>query len=279
MKLFKLVTSLSIFALVLASCSKKKEREDYSPRPPQQSHFNNADGATYYVENSPNSAYKVPISLTNPASSATKVKVTLVSPTNAVAGTQYTITSPLELTIPAGKANDSITVKGLFGGYATNRVDTLVFAITGGDVPAAAFNDTFKLVLRKYCPVSLTALSGDYDNTYDVEQPPVYGPYGVTITPTNAFSSGTVDTVRIDNFWDYGGYILVRLDWTDPANFKTTVLDGQTTLGYVHPTYGNVSVRSNGSSTFSSCDQTFDIKFNLFVSAGTFGNFRTTIAR
>lgn len=274
----KLISKITLSLLISVSIISGCKKEEVLSIPPTQAHFADKTIGSYYIENTPASTYKVPIGVTTVSDVARKVTVTVTSPTGAVAGTHYNIPSTT-VTIPAGKAIDTLTVNGLFSGYATNRVDTLTFTISGGDVAVSDYNSTFKLVLRKYCPVSLTTLSGNYTKTFDIEQPPVYGPYLTNVVATNNITVGTTDTIRINNFFDYGGYILVRLDWTDPANFRTTVLDGQTTLGFVHPTYGNVLIRSAGNGTFSSCDNVFDIRFNLYVTAGSFGNFYTQLKR
>jgi hypothetical protein len=100
----------------------------------------------------------------------------------------------------------------------------------------------------------------------------------MTISDLNPGSTGTKDTVQVDNFWDYGNPIQVELDWTDPSNFKTTVIDGA--FVYNDATYGPIRIKARGNGTFSSCDQTFTINFYLYANIGTFSNpFQTTLER
>lgn len=273
MKKISVIATIFSAVIFIAGCKK----DDGITTAPLEVHFSGS-AATYYVENSASSVYNIPVSLTALSNTDVSVSVSVTSPTNAIDGQQYTLASNT-ISIPAGQGIGNVQVKGIFAGYAGNRVDTLKFKISSSSVNASVFDTTYTLVLKKYCPVSITDLSGVYANSNDVEPDP-WGPYNTSIVNANAYTGVTSDTIRIDNFFDYGGYVLVKLDYSDPSNFKATVLDGQNTLGLVHPTYGTILVRSGGQTgSFSACDQTFDIKFNLYVSAGSFGNYRTTIAR
>ncbi len=228
----------------------------------------------YFVK-STNDPYLIPVGFDGFSDADRTITFTVKSRT-ASAGTQYVAPSPV--TVKAGQVLDTLRFKALFSGYPSGRKDTVVIKMSG--YPTVNNIDSFTVVIQPYCDVILDNLVGLYNNTYDVEPTPVYGPYVSQVVLTNNYHQGTTDTIRINNFADYGGYILVRLDWTDPANFKATVLDGQNTLGLNYPPYGIVLTRSSGLvGTFSSCDQTFDIKYNLYVSAGSFGNFRTKLSR
>ena len=83
--------------------------------------------------------------------------------------------------------------------------------------------------------------------------------------------------LRITNFWDVGGpAITVNLDWTDPANFKTTI---PAQFLYTDPTYGAATITGVGNGSFASCNNTFTFSYKVTVSAGSFGNYTTTMAR
>jgi hypothetical protein len=268
-----LVITLLLF-LLLTSCDKTKLYDITTP--PEQAHFLNATGGSYYVRNNPNSVFKIPVGITSNAASDRNVSITVSSPTNAVSGTQYTLPSTT-VTIPAGKVVDSFSVKGIFAGFPGSRVDTLVFNINDGEAKASDYNKVYKLVLRKYCDVLLPSFTGSYTKCFDIQPPsPDYGPYKTTISSAVSVTP-TTGYIVVTNFWDVGGSpITIDLDWSNPANFTTAV---RTQPLYVDPTYGQATIRPVGTGTFSSCDNTFTIKYQVTVAAGSFGSFTTTIAR
>src|SRR6202012_4365066 len=145
--------------------------------------------------------------------------------------------APTSVTIPAGKVIDSLPISGLFAGYPTGRVDKLDIAIVGGNVPSSTFNDTFRLVMQKYCPPVLSDLVGSYTNCNDYQgtidnNGLIGGPY--TATVSNPVSTGpTSGTIVIKNLafilplaLGYPPYsptdpavatgITVSLDWSKP---------------------------------------------------------------
>ncbi|MGC8749902.1 hypothetical protein [Hydrotalea sp.] len=250
--------------------------------PPAQATFSNKTDGSYFVMNDPNSVFKIPVGTTNVTNTTRTITVSVTSPTNAAAGVQYNLPST-SVQIGPGKALDSLPVYGLFSGFSGNRVDTLVFKISGGDIPPSDYNNTYKLVMRKYCTVVPNSFLGNYNNSQDIDNTGSYGPYTaqiLSITPTSA----TTATMVIANFSyeEIAPYpinnITVNLDWTDPANFKTTV-PTQVISNSNFYGYGALSVAPNGTGTFSSCDNTFTFQYKLTVSAGSFGNFTTVLAR
>jgi hypothetical protein len=273
----KKIFYLSTLVFVATAGCKKSGNIEGPITPPALSSFAGQSILPYYVENTPTTAFKVPVGLTTTTNSDRTVEFSVSSPTGAVAGTQYTIAGGNKITIPAGKAVDSITVKGIFAGYPGNRKDTLVFTLTGGDVQPSEFNKTFKLVMTKYCNVSLSSFTGNYTKCFDIQPPnPDYGPYSTAITVATAVTA-TTGFITVANFWDVGGSpIIIDLDWSNPANFTTSV---RTQPLYVDPTYGQATIRPVGTGSFSSCDNTFTIKYQVTVAAGSFGNFTTTMAR
>jgi hypothetical protein len=265
----KKITLLSLVCfsalLFMASCKKSKISE--ASVPPTAAHFTNKTGASFFVQNTANSTFKIPIGLTAPVASDTKVTVTVTSPTGAAAGVQYNLPSST-ITIPAGQTLDSLTVQGIFAGFPGSRVDTLVFKISGGDVEAAPYNDTYKLVLRKVCPVVFATLAGNYSNTNEYFGGAFqYGPYVTGVS--NLVSTGaTTATGQITNIYDDGwNAINVVFDWTDPANFKVSIPLQPTGKSY---NGAPTSVRSSSGqpNTFSSCDRTVTLTIDL-VNGGT----------
>lgn len=232
---------------------------------------NNTTGS-YFIQNSSTSVFKIPVGFTNVTNTERTIQLTYVSSTGAQQGVHYT--APASITIPAGKAIDSLEIKGLFAGYPVNRKDTLRITTSGGDAAIAPYNSTYTLVMQKYCPVVLDDLLGDYNNSSNSATGAKYKITVESVTSTGATTgymmirglfNGTSEPVR------------VNLDWTNPANFTTTVV--QTANIYNDATYGPVSVRPVSTGGFSSCANTFNISYQRFVSAGNFAANVTTMAR
>jgi len=281
MKMSKLGLIAGILsAAVLINGCKKAGDQDNLTVAPVQSDFANITGSTYYVKNDPNSVFKVPVGLTSLRTTPTNINVTVTSSTGAVSGTQYTVPSST-VTIAAGKALDSLAVKGIFAGYPGTRVDTLTFTLSSGDVPASTFNNVYKLVLRKYCDVLLSSFTAaPYAHSNDIQGASVYGPYTATVVSATA-TGATSATLVIKNL-GAGGFgpfaptdaaanpgLTVNIDWSNPANFTTSI---PTQSFYKDPTYGPATIKANGLGTFSSCDNTITIQYTVTVSAGSFGN-------
>ncbi|MET0392327.1 MAG: hypothetical protein ABW019_04265, partial [Chitinophagaceae bacterium] len=247
------ILAAALITVALAACVKGVNDEKLTP--PAFSKFGTSNlTGKYFVTNSTASVFKIPIGITAVANTDRTIQLTISSSTGAVAGTQYT--APTSIVIPAGQSLDSLAIKGIFAGYPAGRRDTLRITITGGDVPVSIYANTYTLVMQKYCDVVLATMSGNYTNTRDyVDNSQIWGPYGATVSDPTPGTNGngiSRDTIRIANFWDVGYPLDVVLDWSDPATFTTTVINGQP-LGS-DPTYGPMFARARGTGTFSSCD-------------------------
>lgn len=230
--------------------------------------------ASYFVTNSPNTVYKIPVGITTPSNKDRVINFTVSSPTGAKEGEQYTIASK-SITIPAGNTVDSIAVKGLFAGYPVGRKDTLIFQITGGDAQLSSkLPNTYKLVLQKYCDVDLNSFLGDYNNSSNSA---TGAKYKITVTSVQSTSATTGYMMITGLYNGISSAVRVNLDWTNPANFTTTVVG--TTNIYTDATYGAVNVRAINTGTFSSCLSTFTLSYQRYVSAGNFTANVTTMAR
>jgi hypothetical protein len=268
-------------AVFVISCKK----DDKITTHPTVAEFVNPTGnmlSTFYVKNDPNAQIKIPVGITNVTNSSETIQFSYASPTGAVQGTNYS--APASITIPAGKALDSLTIKGMFAAYATGRKDTLVITISGGDVPANAYNNVYKLVLNRYCDVVAANLTGSYANSIDYyNNAPSATKYTATITNwvSTGSTSATANIVNLgatpDNGW--GPFastdaaknpgVQVKLDWSNPASFTVTV----PTQNYFNDGTGNSTITGSGS--FSSCDNTFTIKFTVKY-AGNGSSYTTT---
>jgi hypothetical protein len=275
-KLGRIILSAALlagFITVIHSCNKVKE---VIPNV-ENSLFSNA-GTTglYFITDDPNTEFKIPIGISSVTSAERKVDFTVTSPTGAVEGQQYTL-GTTSVKIPAGQSDFTLSLKGIFAGYPTGRRDTLLFKITGGDVPSIASSNTYTVVLQKYCSVNLADFNGTYTaQDYDASGAPDGGPYPVTLTPGTVNANGTSGKIGISGLWGNATSFNVDLNWANAANFTTAIA---VQPWFVHGTYGQSTIRPNGTHTFSSCDNTIKIGYEVTVSAGTFGKYTTILTK
>ena len=261
------------------ACNKKKEYAVTTP--PSFSSFANQTGGSYYIQNTSSSAFYVPVGISTVTNYDRKVVISVTNKTGATSA-QFSIASTT-VTVPAGRALDSLVVKGVFSGYTSGRIDTLVFTITGGDVPVSDYNSTYTLVLQQYCPVVLNNLLGTYNNCYDVDNTGTYGPYTAIVTAATS-TGATSGTLTISGFSgeevdpSTTNPVKANLDWSNPANF-TTAIPAQTFYSGNFLGYGPLTFSGVGTGSFSSCNNTLNFSYTLTVSAGSFGNFNTYMAR
>lgn len=236
---------------------------------------------SYFIKNDPNSTFKIPVGITNISNVDRKI-VFKDSSRTAVAGIQYNFVNTI--TIPAGKAADSIIVQGLYTGYPVGRKDTLYVKIVGGDVPVNAYNNVYAVTLQGYCDVVSNNLTGSYTKSVDYYNSSASATK-YTAQIVNWVSTGTTSaTVNIinlgatpDNGW--GPFsatdpvtspgIKVNLDWSNPANFTVTV----PSQNFFNDGSGMSTI--SGSGSFSACANTFTIKFTT-VYAGDKKSYVTT---
>ena len=267
-------------ALLFISCKKNNLVVEKDVVPPAYAKFNTAQDAdtmgTYYIK-STNDPYKLPVGVTTVSNVDRTIQFSYTG--TATSGTQFT--APASIVIKAGQTLDSLPISGLFAGYpSSDRKDTVLITISGGDVPASAYKGKYYLVLRKYCDVNLADFFGAYDNTWDNGIGTGYGPYSTEIIDGSAVSTGpTSGTIQISNLWDYGlpNKVTVSLDWADPANFKITVPDQK----YI--TSEDLWIKGTATAgSFSSCDQTFTVRYTLYyksTGANFYANQVTSLAR
>ena len=259
-KVFSILLGFGIVAFCLQACKKNNlvvDHDDFLP--PSFAKFNVRQASdtvgTYYVSSSgAGLAYKIPIGVTTVSDKARTIQLCYTSRT-AVAGAQYN--APATVTIPAGQAVDTLVVSGLFAGYPTStRVDSVYIKVCGGDVPANAYYNTYLLIMRKYCDVNLTNLAGAYNNSIDNGN---YGPYPTTVVAGT--TTGTTGTITVGNVWDPGvpTTTTVKLDWSNPAGFTTTIPD------QVYYAPADIWIKGTTAGTFSSCDQSFTLRYTLYT--------------
>ncbi|MER3464862.1 MAG: hypothetical protein C4329_11065 [Chitinophagaceae bacterium] len=259
-----MLTATIFFSIV--AC-KKADTSITAPAFAKFNLFNAGDTVYNYSVMSTGNTLKVPVGITNISNVDRKVAITVTS--RATAGVQYQAL-PTTITIPAGKAVDSLEIKGLFAGLANGRKDTLIISIVdGGDVPAATYNKRIRVYMQQFCPVVSTNLIGNYANSTDLynNNPSSNPNYTANISNWTA-TSATSATVIIknlgatsDNGWGpfyptdpaINPGLTAKLDWSNISN--TTVIIP--TQNYFNDGSGMSTITGTG--TFSSCDQIFRI--------------------
>lgn len=251
---------LAILSVVIISCKKDKV-----VTPDQTVSLFGAGGTTssYLIPDDTNTVFKIGLGITKPSNADRTITFSISSPTGAAEGSQYTISSKT-ITIPAGKVVDSVSLKGIFAGYPTGRRDTLVFKITGGDIPALVGSDVYKVVMQKFCPLNMSVYSGNFEVVEDAWQdtfpgdiieltaidathfsfiyPTAVNPVPIIVTVNPATNALTITKQSIGSVWVYGA------QYTGP----TAAASGT----------GNAVIP---------CDKVVSLNIQWGYSAGTFG--------
>lgn len=274
----KKLIKYSFMALVLvaglSSCKKNNLVVDVTPvlapAPYSEMVLSSFSAKAYNLVPPTPTAYAIPIGVTSVASSDRTVNFTYTSSTGAVAGTHYT--APASVTIKAGQVLDTLKITGILAPYTTGRIDTLTVKISGGSMPSFPGKDSVKLVIQRYCPVVLAALSGAYNtsNEYNAAGVFQYGPYTIScINLVMVPGSTTKASCKFVNLYDYGwNDVTGELDWTNPSNFKVTIpVQATGGVGAGNPTY--VRTSTTKTSTFSSCDGSITLYCDLMSSPTT----------
>jgi len=277
----------TIIVTMFFSC--KREYAPINPNAAQAVEFiptSNSWLNNYYVT-STNAPYLIPVGITYASNQDRVINFTVTSSTGAVAGQQYE--NPAPVTIKAGQVLDTLRFQGLYSGYSTGRIDTVVVKFSG--YSAVDNLDSMVLVLRPYCDVIGTDLTGNFAHTTDFQSG--YGTsasnytasvaswtpisetsatvvfQGIGLSPDIGFGGGQIDTDPVVTG------ITATVDWSDPSNFKITI-PAQT---YETGTFGYGVSTIRGAGTFSSCDQIFTLTYTVTVGSGSFGTFVTTLRR
>ena len=257
--LLSLTTGLATFlSVAMIGCKK-----DDVKTPDQTVALFGAGGttATYLVPEDPNSSFKIGLGITKPANADRTITFSVTSPTGAAEGSQYTV-STKSITIPAGKVVDSVSLKGIFGGYPTGRRDTLVFKITGGDVPALIGSDVYKVVLQKFCPLDMSVFAGDFEVLQDGWEDYFPG----DVVPL------TVDGNTITFYYPTSYLAKPLLINVNPTTFATSV--ASTDIGGYSPGGRVYSAKSvaGANSVVIPCDKIVSVELNFFSGSSNYGN-------
>lgn len=263
-------TKYSFVFLLLYGCKKQEVTI-----PDTLAQFNTKSATeSYFITNSPTTVYKIPVGVTTVSDKDRTISFTITSPTGAAQGAQYSVTGN-SIVMKAGTVTDTIFVKGIFAGFPGSRRDTLKFEITSGDAKPAVYAKSYSLVLQKFCSVTFSSFTGAYKST-DFDDAGALASsvadYPISFTP-----QADNKTIRVNNLWEVPVNVNVELDYSNPANFTTNVPDQNF---FVHSTYGQVKIRAWGKGTFSSCDNTFEIRYEPYVpGVGSFGLYVSKIKK
>ncbi|MBN8833074.1 MAG: hypothetical protein ABS68_11165 [Niastella sp. SCN 39-18] len=272
---------LAFFSISLVACKKENLSIDKDPLVPREvARFVLArltDSTKTFFIPANNGDYKIPVGFTTVSNEDRKITFSYTS-TDATAGVQYQ--APASVTIPAGKALDTLRLTGLFGGFSSaSQIDTVVIRITDqGAAPSTAYILPTKITiyLRQFCDESSPVLSmfaGTYAHTNELFGTGAYGPYTTTMGVPVPLTATTAK-ISVSNIYDTGwGPIDFTLDWSNPAALKTTVIAGTVPgadAGDLNSAYAGlpVVVRAHATTpfgSFSGCTQTFTLYMQLGV--------------
>lgn len=247
----------AIFSISFFSCKK-----DNTINTPVLSEFPSPSlVGKYLIKNDPNSEFKIPVGITTVSNVPRTVTFSVSSPTGAIEGQQYNL-GATSIVIPAGTAQDSISLKGIFDGYASGRIDTLIFTITGGDVSTFTGYSVYKVVLQQFCPLDLSIFSGNFEVLEDDWQD--YFPGDVVQLSVNA------NTVSFDYLTTYMHMpLLINVN---PANLATSV--DATDFGGYSPGGTIYSAQSvpGPNSVVVPCDETISVELDFYTGSTDFGD-------
>lgn len=211
---------------------------------------------SYYVLENDDPGYLITVGYTT-VSDQDRTVTFDVTGGDAVDGTHYTL-GATSVTVPAGEVIGYIEVNGIFSAFQ-GQVNTLEFTLTGDDV--ASFDNVFTLSLQRYCPFDIDEFVGTWtvSDVSDYDGP--YADYNITTEVHNG------DTLVIHGLWENAPDVLMVMDDTDPANFTATIFDQYYAT---HGTYGEMRIRQMSQGTFSACQKTVSVSYEIYVAAGFF---------
>lgn len=274
-------------AMIMTGCDKTKPYDVAVP--PAEVHFLGPKNQTYSVIADPAPTFYVVVGTTTTENVNRTAQLNIASVSGLVENTDYTV-SRTTLNFPAGKTLDTIAINANYASFPFGSRDTLLLTLSNPSIQPAAFQDTIRLIIVGPSACSeanptLSNLLGDYANTNELFNNSPYGPYTTSISSATA-TGPTSGAIVVENIWDNGwGPITFNLDWTDPSNPTTQVVDqaaipgsnaGDINANYAGQTVavrvpaGTVAASAFG--TYSYCDEVLVLNMQLGVtSLGFFG--------
>lgn len=184
----------------------------------------------------------------------------------AVEGTDF---EPVgSITIPKGEYTGSLELRGKYSGVSDGSLKNLRLKLVSTDAPVAENYSEVQYRLRQYCPF----IPANYEGTWDVNDISEYDgeipTYQVTLTHKGSNVAAMVDTMIVNNLWEFGADHIVIVDHSNPAKFTVSIPEQE--LGYTHPTYGVMLIAEKSEGVTNSCDLTISTNYDVFVDAGFF---------
>lgn len=261
--IYKIFTIIALFgsSIFLNSC---KEADPITYSGPALVSFSATTSGAYFVQETGDPGFEIQVGFTTASGSDRVVNFTVSG--DAADGEQYTLASS-SITVPANSYIGTLKVNGIYAGF-TGQVDTLIVTLTGDDV--ANFDNTFTLVMQRYCPFAIDDFIGDW-TAYEVsDYDGAYAPYSLT------FASDGDNSLVTSDIWPYFP-VVFTFDATDPANFICNIPD-QFLADDLYG-YGEARIVDLGGGSFSSCDGTITIRYKVYVSAGNFEQSTLTLVK
>jgi hypothetical protein len=257
--ILRLTAASVLLTAVIAGCKKDTSVKT----PPEIAHFTNETGGTYFITGQ-GVTWKIPVGFTTVSNVDRTISVSVTSPTGAQQGTDYTLNSN-KITIPAGKAVDSITVTGSYTNYQAGKKDTLIFRIQDAKgANTEEYNSVYTLFMRGPCfdgdVENINAMAGTYANAVDADDPK----YTVTVSNFTVTGAKTA-TATINNLWDWFGPVTATFDWTDATNTKVVIARQLTGVNYAAGQPVSIRTSPNQSNKFSVCNNRISLVVDIII--------------
>ncbi len=152
---------------------------------------------------------------------------------------------------------------------AQGVVKTAVFRLQSATLPYAMFDQELVLTWRLQCTIQ-SFLGGATSGFFDAKSGLFTGNFP---GPVEIILGSEPNTIVVKDYLEVGYDLKLKYDESGRITF-----DPQQT-GYIHPTYGMISIKmsSDGApSSYDACNREMTLKANYFVSAGTFGDMTDT---
>lgn len=180
---------LGLLFVTIISCDENEDPAIYTGE--SLTYFTNGTSANFFVEDTDNATYQIPVGVTETSSSDRTFTVAIDEESTTATEDQYNLATTT-FTIPAGEFFGYIEVEGYFENIPLESSTLTIDLISVEGSNVADFDSTFSLYLNQYCPFDIpleydaTAyLSGSATNTFSV-----------TLEPT-----GNLNEYEVTNMW------------------------------------------------------------------------------
>lgn len=184
----------------------------------------------------------------------------------AVEGTDFELTGTL--TIPKGEYTGNYVLRGKFAGVSDGTLKNVRLKLVSTDAVVAENYNQIQYRLRQYCPF----VPANYEGTWNVNDVSQYDgaipTYQVTLTHKGSNATAMVDTMIVNNLWEFGEDHIIIINHSNPAKFTFSLPEQE--LGYTHPTYGVMYIGERSLGETNSCDLLISTNYNVWVAAGFF---------